>query len=252
VFPAAREGYDARPFSEITSDRQQRGSAFFAVANQRDPKIGHRLNLAALPSPSRLRCRLNCGIVNELQGGRHVMKRYLIIALLLLCLGPPLSTANATVITYQATVIDEAAGLWQYDYYLDEWTYGAFSGFIIFFPSDLYLLNYDFDHGVLPPAVNDDWDPLVFQPGYSGGPFEYDVMALTENPSLADPFSVEFTWLGTGSPGSQEFGIYDSSYDIVESGKVAPVPEPATLSLLIAGLGAFGVAARGRRKLKKT
>jgi hypothetical protein len=179
------------------------------------------------------------------------MKRYLIIALLLLCLGP-LPSANAIVITYQATVIDAAADLWQYDYYLDEWTYGEFSGFIIYFPSDLYFLNYDYDNGVFPPAVNDDWDPLVFQPGFSGDPFEYDVLALTENPSLADPFKVEFTWLGTGIPGSQEFAVYDSSYDLIESGKVAPVPEPATLALLIAGLGALGTAARGRRKFKKT
>jgi hypothetical protein len=64
---------------------------------------------------------------------------------------------------------------------------------------------------------------------------------------LADPFTVSFEWLASGTPGAQTFEVYDFNFDTVASGQTAPVPEPATFILV--GSGLLGLAGL-RKKIK--
>jgi len=86
----------------------------------------------------------------------------------------------------------------------------------------------------------------VFQPNNPPGAFgDYAALALINNPPLTGPFRVDFTFLGSGTPGFQPFVInqYDAAGNflrVVDSGNTfspsAPIPEPATWLLGAAGL----------------
>jgi hypothetical protein len=86
----------------------------------------------------------------------------------------------------------------------------------------------------------------LFQPNNPPGSFgDYAALALINNPPLTGPFRVDFTFLGTGTPGSQPFFInqYDTAGNflrVADSGNTTPpggnVPELATWLLGTAGL----------------
>jgi hypothetical protein len=125
--------------------------------------------------------------------------------------------------------------------------------FTIFFEEGLYdnltvttsPLNWD------PFVINPD--PLIPDDGF------YDALAIFSGISPGDQlgnFSVNFDWLGTGSPGAQYFEIINPfSFDVLASGNTeiavtasAPVPEPSTILLFASGLGIL--AAIGRKRTK--
>lgn len=124
--------------------------------------------------------------------------RAVVIAMALLLVP---AAGRASTILYQATSLGGAT--WQYDYFLGAGT--AFltqQGFQIYFDGDYSNL-------LLLPPTPVDWDVLVTQwdPMLSSGG-TCDAMATADNPLFTGPFSVSFTWLGAGAPGSQPFAIY--------------------------------------------
>jgi hypothetical protein len=150
--------------------------------------------------------------------------------------------AQATVITFVATdIADTTPGqdLWSYTYSVSGVSFLSGEGFTLYFDPALYA-----SLDLVPAAVNADWDVLTTQPDAINLPTFglYDAMALLDAPSLADPFTVSFVWLGAGAPGSQAYDQYDAGFNAVASGTTVPgtpVPEPATPLLALAALGAL-------------
>jgi hypothetical protein len=191
------------------------------------------------------------------------MKRLslMVFGVLLGLILPCVAVANPIpIIRYQATDLTDlivGEDLWQYQYTISYSTAETFlenQAISIFFDRSLYR-----DLEDPPPAVA-DWFAFVLQPSLTlPADGEYDALALMDDPSLANPFSLSFVWQGGAgkTPGSQPFllsqfdggGIYVGG---IGSGRTIPmggtvIPEPGTL--LLVGLGLAGLAmARGNRK----
>jgi hypothetical protein len=113
-------------------------------------------------------------------------------------------------------------------------------------------------NGVAPAG----FDLLLFQPNNPPqAPGDYSALALVDQPSVAGQFSVDFTFIGPGTPGSQAFSIdqFDSNggfQGVVATGETAPLasgaPEPSSVSLIAAGLMAGGVLLAVRRAVERT
>jgi hypothetical protein len=116
----------------------------------------------------------------------------------------PLGAAHAISILYEATdLADTTPGddLWMYSYYVSDFDIDY--GFTVFFELGLYDLLDPF-----PPPPNSDWDPITWDPDLSiPDDGAYDALSLVDNASLADPFTVSFVWLGSGTPGAQPFEV---------------------------------------------
>jgi hypothetical protein len=171
-------------------------------------------------------------------------------------------SASATVIEFQATdLTDLVSGddLWMYRYFVSDFVFAADQGFSISFDTALYRNLQD-----PPPSVGADWDLLAIQPDLalpSAG--LYDALALVDGASLAQSFTLSFTWLGVAGsePGSQAFTVnqFDAAGNIIlpflEVGQTIPfgqtslVPEPSTLLLVGSGLA---LALRRRRRPQRT
>lgn len=157
--------------------------------------------------------------------------------------------AAALSISYSTALI--SGNLWQYTYEFDNAAFNENEGVSIFFDYQLY--------GPLSnplPSSDPGWDTFAIDPdplnSFDGF---YDLLALADGPSLAGPFSVQFEWLGSGTPGAQPFETYTCNdadcFDIRITGRgmTAPtgdIPVPAPLALIAAGLGMLGL---GRRHL---
>jgi hypothetical protein len=108
-----------------------------------------------------------------------------------------------------------------------------------------------------PSPLSSNWDQifLASSPGVSAA---YDALALAGG--IADGatvagFSVDFKWIGTGTPGVQPYEIYDpNTFALLEQGVTAsPVPVPAALWLfgsgLVALLGTLSTS-KGKRRIE--
>ncbi len=110
-------------------------------------------------------------------------------------------------------------------------------------------------NGVASPGTG--LDLLFFSPNPGlPSPGTYNLFALVNNPSMIGTFSVEFTFLGGGTPGSQVFtinqltaqgGFLSNVSSGVTSNLSAGVPEPGTMMMGLAGL-AIAYLARSRRR----
>jgi hypothetical protein len=163
------------------------------------------------------------------------------------------SAARATTIRYQATdLTDVVAGedRWKYRYQVSDFAYPAGYGFDIFFRKVDGFRFGDLENP--PPAPNGDWDVITIQPDpLLPDDGRYDAVALVDNPSLADFFTVQFVWRGAGKPGSQKFEVFDGGFAVLQTGQTIPldqtVPEPGTLGLAAVGAGGL-LTGWGRRR----
>lgn len=96
---------------------------------------------------------------------------------------------------------------------------------------------------------------MLFQPNVPPGlEGDYSALALVDNPSLSQPFTVDFTYIGTGHPGAQPFQInqFDSNGNFIStiaSGTTDPdthgpgvVAEPPVLPMTLVGIAVYGLA----------
>ncbi len=99
------------------------------------------------------------------------------------------------------------------------------------------------------------FDVLLFQPNNPpSAPGDYNALAIASNPSLAGPFSVDFTLVSGQIPGSQTFLIESFDANNLFQGfaeppgftapRVSDVPEPTTI-----GLGAVGLLLVGLSRI---
>lgn len=154
-----------------------------------------------------------------------------------------ISTAGAAQIGYMLT--DFGSGNWGYSYTI---TNNDISGglyvFDIYFPtvSSPEAFNYsNFTETANPDPTN--WSSTIFPPSNPGDLSAiYDVEAqntpLALNASLYG-FEVSFTYTGSAVLGSQYFEIYNTDFNLLESGDTVLVPEPGTMMLLASGI--FGL-----------
>jgi hypothetical protein len=164
----------------------------------------------------------------------------------------PLGAAEAASIHFEVTDLPDVnpgEDLWRYAYSLDPagtpFSAGV-TGFAITFDETLYT-------ALAAVTASLDWDILVLQPDLGiPDPGLYDGLALVDSPDLSTPFEVDFVWLGSGTPGSQPFEIYELETPIygtpvtIESGVTVPVPEPALAALALAAV--LGLAVTGARR----
>jgi PEP-CTERM motif len=167
--------------------------------------------------------------------------------LLLLCLATA-SVAKADPITVTYTASQLSPNMWEYQYQLTG-SYLAGDDLAIYFPvatsSDLSDLG----------TGGSDWTTFDFQPDPSlPADGEFDLVSNIDDPSLTPIFAVAFQYSGPGSPGVQSFALFDSSFDIIDSGltrspsDTPAIPEPNTFLLL--GSGMVGLVRYVERRKK--
>ena len=164
--------------------------------------------------------------------------RSLVHAAAAICLAFPLTAAAATSVLFEVhDVADTLPGedRWQYRYFVS----GTFHQF-----DELSVL---FDSGQVSAisagaAPNSQWTVVTLAQPDAGIPADgiYAAMALVDNPSLTEPFVVDFVRTGGALPGAQRFEVLDASFNLKDAGITIPVPEPASYALLVAGLAMLG------------
>ena len=97
---------------------------------------------------------------------------------------------------------------------------------------------------VTPAPLHTQWSEQLLSSAPSV-PAAYDALSLTGGiaaGSTVTGFSVQFTWLGTGTPGPQPFQVFDpNTFAVLQSGVTSTlpvgVPAASTLTLFLLGVG---------------
>ena len=160
-----------------------------------------------------------------------------------------LRVAEATTIRYEAINLpDNTPGedLWQYRYQVSQFTFLLDYGFDILFE---VAEGYRFGDLVDPQPPNANWDVMAIQADPNvPDPGRYEAIALIDQASLADFFTLNFIWRGgSGVPGSQRFEVFEilnNNFVVQERGRTIPltqpIPEPDVLGLV--GIGLLGLS----------
>jgi hypothetical protein len=166
-----------------------------------------------------------------------------LIAIMLLCNA---RFANADPIGVSFTSTHLSGSEWRYDYTVSG-SYAAQDDLAIYFPYSSDTALTDLQTG------GSGWTTFVFQPDSSlPADGEFDLVANVDNPGLESVFSVDFSYSGTGSPGTQDFTLFDPSFNVLASGNTeaesATTPEPESIILLATGALALWTIERKRTK----
>lgn len=149
------------------------------------------------------------------------------------------------------TATDGGGGQWTVSYQVINDTGVNIDGFTLYFDPTLYS-------NLADPAGPVDWDLIVSQPDV-GNSADGIFDALSLGGPLAPgasfgAFTLNFLYLGPGSPGAQPFEFYVlEPFSVVVDGLTSrdpgpnPVPEPGTAMLLFAGLAMIRLVS-GRRE----
>jgi len=153
------------------------------------------------------------------------------------------ASAFAGTIGFQVTPL--GGNVFQYTYSVNGFTFQQNRELDIRFDPTLYT---NLGNAVSPTGYLLTLLPPNNPPGAFG---DYSAFAQINNPSTAGPFSVQFTFTGSGQPGSQPFlinqydnkGFFNSTLasGVTVDPPVAAVPEPASFTLAGGALllGAF-------------
>lgn len=150
--------------------------------------------------------------------------------------------AHAADIQYTATPLGGTA--WRYDYVVTNDSLPGLDEFSVFFDAASFA-------NLAVTASPPGWSSIALQPSETADGL-FDSLAL--NASLAQGasiggFSVTFTFLSQGTPGSQGFAVIDpfDNNRVLQEGLTRPIPEAQTLAMLLAGLVPVVAVARRRR-----
>lgn len=160
------------------------------------------------------------------------MKNEILMGGILILLSAGMCFAVQSQISYTCT--DLGLGRWQYDYSVSNISLSfPIEEFTIYFDEDIYR---NLAVGTVLPT---GWDVIIFQPEpilRDGG--GYDALASGAGINIGETFggfSVQFDWLGSGTPLSQQYEIINTdTFVAIESGMT--VPEPSSIALLIGSI----------------
>lgn len=174
------------------------------------------------------------------------MKAFAIAGLLASALFLPVPPAQASGVTFAATLL--GGNTWRYDYTVQNTSPSlTFDEISVYFDAGLY-------DALANPVAEGNWDPYVAQPDagvWSEGFFDILNLDGYLAGGASTTFSLTFDYLGTGTPGAQRFDFFDSAdFSVQLTGNTVlqaeppanDVPEPASIALVLAGLGAVGLA----------
>lgn len=161
---------------------------------------------------------------------KSILKVVLCITFLIVFISP---SATATIVTSSATQLNTEENLWQIDYSISDYDAATAYGL------DIYFDYSDYENITLI-STESNWSADVFPPDTIIGEEEDGILDIyTEvytSGLLSADFSVTVNWLGQGTPSNQTFEIYDTNYDVIESGTTSAVPVPGSFLLLFSGL----------------
>lgn len=153
------------------------------------------------------------------------------------------SQAAFAAVSIQYSVVPMGGNVYRYIYSISNLGVGpAVQLFDILFDTSLY------QEGslqiVTPSPLNTQWSQQILHSIPPGVPASYDALSLTggiPSGTTVSGFSVQFTYLGSGTPGAQPFQVYDpGTLNLVQSGQAVPapsVPVASTLSLILLAIG---------------
>jgi hypothetical protein len=174
------------------------------------------------------------------------MKRNFLLAIMIGFIVTMANGVRATTILYDLSNLGGTT--WEYTYTVtNDSMSSAIEEFTIYFN----LGSYD---NLAATSSLASWDQLAINPDPSlPADGFYDALTLATGiaPGATESgFSVSFDWLVAGIPGSQLFDVFDPiTFDVVDSGNTAVIPEPGTFLLLGSGIiGLIGIRKRLRMK----